>query len=108
MLNGKKIEDLELIARYGKARGYLLAKRYGLPTFSNFYVIESVDEAKELLKKFEKQGDFCMRSDKLMGKRPIGIGGRNGNRETILEYLKEIEEKSLHYMNILNKEKQGL
>lgn len=48
MLNGKKIEDLKLIARYGKARGYLLAKRYGLPTFSNFYVIESVDEAKEL------------------------------------------------------------
>ena len=108
MLNGKKIEDLELIARYGKARGYLLAKRYGLPTFSNFYVIESVDEAKELLKKFEKQDDFCMRSDTLMGKHPIGIGGKNGNRETILEYLKEIEEKLLHHMNILNKEKQGL
>lgn len=35
-----------------------------------------------------------MRSDTLMGKHPIGIGGRNGNRETILEYLKEIEEKS--------------
>ena len=93
-VNGKKIEDLELIARYGKARGYLLAKRYGLPTFSNFYVIESVDEAKELLKKFEKQDDFCMRSDTLMGKYSIGIGGRNGDRETILEYLKKIEEKS--------------
>lgn len=94
MLDAKKIEDIKSIAKYGKARGYLLAKRYGLPTFSNFYVIESINEAKELLKNFEKQNDFCMRSDTLMGKNPIGIGGRNGNRETILKYIKEIEEKS--------------
>ena len=94
MLDAKKIEDIKSIAKYGKARGYLLAKRYGLPTFSNFYVIESINEAKELLKNFEKQNDFCMRSDTLMGKNPIGIGGRNGNRETILEYIKEIEESA--------------
>lgn len=94
MLDASRIKDITQISKYGKAQGYLLAKRYGLPTFSDFYIIESVDEAKELLNKFENQNNFCMRSDTLIGNNPIGIGGRNGNRETLLEYLKEIEEKS--------------
>ena len=94
MLDGSKIEDIEEISKYGKAKGFLLAKRYGLPTFSNFYIIESEREAKELLSKFSTQQDFCMRSDTRIGNNPVGVGGRNGNRDTILDYMREIEEKS--------------
>ena len=94
MLDASKKEDIPQILKYGKCQGYILAQRYELPTFSNFYVIESVNEARELLKQFKNLNNFCMRSDTLIGNTPIGIGGRNGTRETIIEYLKEIEEKS--------------
>ena len=37
MLNANKVTDIKEISKYGKAKGFLLAKRYKLPTFSNFF-----------------------------------------------------------------------
>ena len=44
MLDGNKISDIKEISKYGKAKGYLLAKRYKLPTYSNFFIVENEDE----------------------------------------------------------------
>ncbi len=41
MLDGNKISDIKEISKYGKAKGYLLAKRYKLPTYSNFFIVEN-------------------------------------------------------------------
>lgn len=49
MLDGNKIDDIREISKYGKAKGFLVAKRYNLPTYSNFFIIESEDEVQELL-----------------------------------------------------------
>lgn len=84
MLDANKINDIKEIYKYGKAKGFLVAKRYNLPTYSNYFVLESEEEAQELLDTFENQNDFCMRSDTKIGNIPIGIGGQNGNRETYL------------------------
>lgn len=94
MLDGNKVTDINKISEYGKAKGFLLAKRYGLPTYSNFYIVENEKDLNELLIKFDSQNKFCMRSDTKIGNTPIGVGGRNGDRETIYEYLREIEQKS--------------
>lgn len=94
MLDGNQIKDIKEISRYGKAKGYLLAKRYNLPTYSNFFIIESEDEVQTLLNAFKNQNDFYMRSDTLIGNVAIGVGGKNGNRETIFEYIKKIRQKS--------------
>ena len=94
MLDGSKIEDLKEIAKYGKSKGYLLAKRYKLPTYSNFFIIENEDEVRTLLNTYKNQRDFCMRSDTAIGNIPIAVGGQNGNRETIFEYIRRINQKA--------------
>lgn len=94
MLNANKVTDIEKIYKYGKARGFLIAKKYNLPTFSNFFVIENEDEVRELLDTFKYKNHFCMRSDTRVGDVPIGVGGQNGNRETILDYVRKIRQKS--------------
>lgn len=94
MLNANKISDIKEISKYGKAKGYLLAKRYMLPTYSNFFIIESEDEVQILLDTYKNQKDFCMRSDTAIGNIPIGVGGQNGNRDTIFEYIRKINQKA--------------
>lgn len=93
MLDANKINDIKEISKYGKGRGYLIAKRYKLPIYSHFFIIESEDEAQILLDTYKNQNDFCMRSDTAVGNIPIGVGGENGNRETIFEYIKRIKQK---------------
>lgn len=61
MLDGNKLNDIKKISKYGKAKGYLLAKRYKLPTYSNFFIIENEDEVQTLLDTYKNQRDFCMR-----------------------------------------------
>lgn len=94
MLDGNNVNDIKKISNYGKASGFLIAKRYNLPTYSNFYIIENEEEVQALLDTFNDQNEFCMRSDTQVGSIPIGIGGRNGNRYTIFEYIKQIKEQS--------------
>ena len=53
MLDGNKISDIKEISKYGKAKGYLLAKRYKLPTYSNFFIVENEDEIRALLDKYK-------------------------------------------------------
>ena len=93
MLDGNKIGDIREISKYGKAKGFLVARRYNLPTYSNFFILENEEDIKLLLEKFKGQNDFCMRSDTLVGNIPIGIGGQNGNRESILEYMRNIKRR---------------
>lgn len=87
MLDGNKVNDIKEISRYGKGKGYLLAKRYKLPIYSNFFIIESEDEVQMLLDIYINQRDFCMRSDTEIGNIPIGVGGQNGNRDTLGRYI---------------------
>jgi len=94
MLNANKVTDIKKISEYGKANGFLLAQKYNLPTFSNFFIIESEDEVKTLLYTYKNQNDFCMRSDVKIGDTPIGVGGQNGNRETIFDFIRKVREKS--------------
>ncbi len=94
MLNANKVTDIKEISKYGKAKGFLLAKRYNLPTFSNFFIIENEDEVQALLDTYKNQNDFCMRSDAKIGDAPIGVGGQNGNRKTIFDFIKKVREKS--------------
>ena len=94
MLNANKITDIKEISKYGKAKGFLLAKRYNLPTFSNFFIIENEDEVQALLDTYKNQNDFCMRSDAKIGDVPIGVGGQNGNRKTIFDFIKKVRKKS--------------
>ena len=94
MLDGNKINDIEEISKYGKAKGYLLAKRYYLPTFSNFFIVENEDEIQTLLDTYKNQENFCMRSDTAVGNVPIGVAGQNGNRVTIFEYMRRIRERA--------------
>lgn len=94
MLDANKVTDIKEISKYGKAKGFLLAKRYKLPTFSNFFIIESEDEVQTLLDTYKDQNNFCMRSDAKIGDAPIGVGGQNGNRETIFEYIRKIKQWS--------------
>ena len=94
MLDGNKINDINEIAKYGKAKGYLIAKRYKLPTYSNFYIVENEDEIQTLLDTYKEQENFCMRADTAIGNVPIKVGGQNGNRVTIFEYMKQIMRKA--------------
>lgn len=94
MLDGNKISDIKEISKYGKAKGYLLAKRYKLPTYSNFFIVENEDEIRALLDKYKGQEDFCMRSDTAIGNIPIAVGGQNGNRVTIFEFMRKIMKKA--------------
>lgn len=94
MLNANKVTDIKEISKYGKAKGFLLAKRYKLPTFSNFFIVENEDEIETLLDTYKDQNYFCMRSDTKIGDTPIGVGGQNGNRETIFEYIRKVRQKS--------------
>lgn len=94
MLNANKVTDIKEICKYGKAKGFLLVKKYKLPTFSNFFIVESEDEIQALLDTYKEQNDFCMRSDVKVGDAPIGVGGQNGNRETIFDFIRKVREKS--------------
>ena len=94
MLDGNKINDINEIAKYGKAKGYLIAKRYKLPTYCNFYIVENEDEIQTLLDTYKEQENFCMRADTAIGNVPIKVGGQNGNRVTIFEYMKQIMKKA--------------
>lgn len=94
MLDGNKVNDIKEISRYGKAKGYLLAKRYKLPTYSNFFIIENEDEVQTLLDTYKNQRDFCMRSDTAIGNIHIAVEGQNGNRETIFEYVRRVNQKA--------------
>ena len=94
MLDGNKINDINEIAKYGKAKGYLIAKRYKLPTYSNLYIVENEDEIQTLLDTYKEQENFCMRADTAIGNVPIKVGGQNGNRVTIFEYMKQIMKKA--------------
>ncbi len=93
MLDANRIEDIKEISRYGKAKGYLIAKRYKLPVYSNFFIIEDESEVQRLLDTYTDQNDFCMRSDTKVGNVSIGIKGKNGNRESIFDYMREIKQK---------------
>lgn len=94
MLDGSNIGDIKEIFKYGKARGYLTAKRYKMPVYPHFYIIENEKEIEQLLSKFENQDGFYMRSDTEIGNIPIGVKGKNGDRDTIYDYMREIKEKS--------------
>ena len=94
MIDGNKVEDIREMSKYGKAKGFLVAKRYNLPTFSNFFIIENEEDVKTLLNTYKEQNDFCMRADAKIGNIPISVDGQNGNRETIFEYIREIKQKS--------------
>ena len=93
MLDVNKIKDIKEISKYGKANGYLLARRYMMPTYSKFFVIEDEDEIQTLLNTYKNQEQFCMRSDTAIGNVSIGVKGKNGNRDTIFEYMKEIKQR---------------
>ena len=94
MLDANKIDDIKEMSQYGKAKGFLAAKRYKLPTYSHFFIIENEDEVYELLDTYKEQNEFCMRADTKLGNAPIGISGQNGNRETILQYFKRIKQRA--------------
>lgn len=94
MLDGNKVNDSREMSRYGKANGYLLAKRYKLPTYSNFFIVENEDEVQTLLDTYKDQRDFCMRADTAIGNIPIGVGRQNGDRKTIFEYMRRIKQRA--------------
>lgn len=94
MLDADRITDIEEISKYGKAKGFLVAKRYNLPTYSNFYIIDNEEDIQSLLDTYKSQTEFCMRSDTKIGDIPTNIGGQNGNRETIFEYFRKVKQKS--------------
>ena len=94
MLNANVKTDLSEISKYGKGRGFLLARRYNLPTYSHFFIIQREEEIEELLNAYPEQKNFCMRSDTKIGDKPIGVGGKNGNRESIFDFFKKVKNKS--------------
>lgn len=94
MLSCNNAEDIKQMARYGKARGFLLAKRYKLPSFSNYYIVQTQDDVQSLLKMHPEQNEFFMRADAQIGSHPISVSGRNGTRESIYNFFREIEENS--------------
>lgn len=94
MLDIRKEQDIKQIAKYGKAKGILLAKRYQLPTFSHLYITSSLEEIESLLEQNKLPEEFCMRSDVVIGMNPVGVKGKNGDRETVKEYMKQIQEAS--------------
>ena len=94
MLDGSKISDIKEISKYGKARGYLLAKRYKLPAYSNFFIVENEEEIQRLLDTYKNQDEFCMRADTAIGNMPIAVGGQNGNRNTVFDYMEQIKKKA--------------
>lgn len=94
MLSYNNAEDIRKMANYGKARGFLLAKRYKLPSFSNYYIIQSQQDIISMLERHPNQEEFCMRADTKIGCKPISVEGRNGTRSTIKDFYKEIEEKA--------------
>ncbi len=94
MLDANKTTDIKEMLKYGKGKGFLAARRYNLPTYSNFYILESEDDVRTLLDTYYDQNNFCMRSDAKIGDVSIGIGGQNGNRETIFEYIRKVKQKS--------------
>ena len=94
MLDGSKISDIKEISKYGKARGYLLAKRYKLPAYSNFFIVENEEEIQKLLDTYKNQDEFCMRADTAIGNMPIAVGGQNGNRNTVFDYMEQIKKKA--------------
>jgi len=94
MLSCNNTEDIKEMTKYGKARGFLLARRYQLPSFSNYYIIQSKQDIERLLEQHPNQKRFCMRADTKIGSKPISVSGRNGTRYSIQEFWKEIEEKS--------------
>ena len=65
-----------------------------MPTYSNFYIVENEDEIQTLLDTYKEQENFCMRADTAIGNVPIKVGGQNGNRVTIFEYMKQIMKKA--------------
>lgn len=94
MLDINKINDIKKISKYGKAKGYLLAKRYNLPTYSNFFIVENEDEIQTLLDTYKNQENFYMRADTAIGNVPIAVKGQNGDRVTIFEYMRQIKKKA--------------
>ena len=73
MLDIRKEQDISQIAKYGKAKGILLAKRYQLPTFSHLYITSSLEEVENLLSQEKLPEEFCMRSDAIIGMNPVGV-----------------------------------
>ena len=61
MLDANKTSDIYEMSKYGKARGFLLAKKYKLPTFSNFFIIQNEEDLsyknEENVKKIYKNDD---------------------------------------------------
>ena len=96
MLNGNDISKINIskMRKYGKTKGFLAARLFGLPTFSHFFVVQSLADVKQLLEMYPNQQYFCMRSDTVIGDNPIGIGGKNGNRQTIFDYINRISNES--------------
>lgn len=96
MLNGNDTSkaNINKMREYGKTKGFLAARLLELPTFSHFFVVQSLDDVKQLLEMYPNQQQFCMRSDTVIGDNPIGVGGQNGNRQTIFEYMDRISKES--------------
>ena len=80
MLDGNKISDIKEISKYGKGNGYLLAKRYKLPTYSNFFIVENEDEGIE-------------KSERLLEFGGLGHSAviHSENKETILRFSKTMK-----------------
>lgn len=50
MLDANKVTDLKELSQYGKTKGFLVAKRYKLPTYSNFIILESENDVKKIIR----------------------------------------------------------
>ena len=98
MLNGNDISktNISKMLEYGKTKGFLAARLFELPTFSHFFVVQSLEDVYKLLEMYPNQQYFCMRSDTVIGDNPIGVCGQNGNRQTIFDYMNRISNESIN------------
>lgn len=90
LFTGSEVE----LKKYGKLSGVLEAKKIGFPIFPYFYLLESEQDIDELLRKYPEQKNFYMRSDVPLGEPRVNIGGKNGDRESIKQYLIDIKKQS--------------
>ena len=98
MLDGNDLskKNISKMLEYGKTKGFLAARLFKLPTFSHFFVVQSLEDVNQLLEQYPNQQQFCMRSDTIIGDNPIGVGGQNGDRKTIFDYYDKISKENIN------------